>query len=69
VGEKREVEENGGEDREGKETDRCTLTVGQRIARIGNERLGMNSLGIDGCINIVRRCLYTESYGCIAHSG
>jgi hypothetical protein len=26
VGEEREVEENGGEEREGKETDRCPLT-------------------------------------------
>jgi hypothetical protein len=28
VGEEREVEENGGEEREGKETDGCPLTVG-----------------------------------------
>jgi hypothetical protein len=27
VGEEREVEENGGEEREGKETDGCPLTV------------------------------------------
>jgi hypothetical protein len=27
VGEEREVEENGGEEREGKKTDRCPLTV------------------------------------------
>jgi hypothetical protein len=27
VGEEREVEENGGEEREGKETDRCPLTL------------------------------------------
>jgi hypothetical protein len=27
VGEEREVEENGGEEREGKETDRCPLTI------------------------------------------
>jgi hypothetical protein len=28
VGEEREVEENGGEKREGKETDGCPLTIG-----------------------------------------
>jgi hypothetical protein len=28
VGEEREVEENGGEEREGKEMDRCPLTLG-----------------------------------------
>jgi hypothetical protein len=31
VGEEREVEENGGEEREGKETDGCPLTLPSRL--------------------------------------
>jgi hypothetical protein len=34
VGEEREVEENGGEEREGKETDRCPLTPTQPNSNI-----------------------------------
>jgi hypothetical protein len=51
VGEGREVEENGGEEREGKETDGCPLTVKQsnNAVTFGSGKRTHSGLGVIEC--------------------